>query len=345
MNSKERIIRALELKEPDQIPTFELTIDKHVIKALAGTEEPFDIIDKLDLDAVVVKPDYKKEFISEKVYYDEWGIKRQITNETIAPTIESPAQNISEYKNIRFPDPHGSHRFQTLEKAIKRFGDRKAVILNIRDVFSDIRDLFGYENTLISMIRDPENFCGLLDLIIDYNLELARIACRDYGITILVTTDDIAYPSGLMFSPQMYFSMLAPRFEALIRGFKDLGCYCIKHCDGNILDVLEHWIESGIDALHPIDPSAGMELDHFKERYGRRICLCGNVDCMTTLYSGSLEDVENNVKNCIRKAAQNGGYILTSSNSIHSSVKPENYLKMIECLNKFGKYPINFDNL
>jgi len=35
-----------------------------------------------------------------------------------------------------------------------------------------------------------------------------------------------------------------------------------------------------------------------------------------------------------------GGYILSSSNSIHSAVKPENYIAMLETLKQYGTYPI-----
>jgi uroporphyrinogen decarboxylase len=47
------------------------------------------------------------------------------------------------------------------------------------------------------------------------------------------------------------------------------------------------------------------------------------------------------VKECILKASPAGGYILSSSNSIHSGVKPENFLAMVEAAKKFGKYPID----
>ena len=42
----------------------------------------------------------------------------------------------------------------------------------------------------------------------------------------------------------------------------------------------------------------------------------------------------------IEVAAPGGGFCLSSSNSIHSSVKPENYLAMVEMLREFGNYPI-----
>jgi uroporphyrinogen decarboxylase len=45
----------------------------------------------------------------------------------------------------------------------------------------------------------------------------------------------------------------------------------------------------------------------------------------------------------IRKAAAGGGLILSSSNSIHSSVKPGNYLAMWNALRMYGVYPIRLD--
>jgi hypothetical protein len=39
-------------------------------------------------------------------------------------------------------------------------------------------------------------------------------------------------------------------------------------------------------------------------------------------------------KTCILSAAPGGGHILSSSNSIHSQVKPENFLAMIEATKK-----------
>ncbi len=71
----------------------------------------------------------------------------------------------------------------------------------------------------------------------------------------------------------------------------------------------------------------------------------GNINCTKTLVDGSFKDIENEVKNCIKRAALGGGYIISSSNTIHSGVKPENYLRMIEVLKKYGNYPINYKEL
>lgn len=338
-NGRKNVVAALERKEPEFIPTFEWDINKKIVRDLTGGDDIFEAVCKLDIDGVVVRPDYSKEIIDTDLYIDEWGSKRKVTKESISVSIEYPIKDIKEHRSYRFPDPHRDGRFLTLEQAVRRFGGQKAVILNVRDIFSDIRDLIGYENALIALITEGRYFRELLDRVIEYNFTLVQLAAKKYGIDIVVTTDDIAGNRGLIFNPAVYFDFLSEKFHSVIQGFKKLGCYVIKHCDGDISAVIEDWIDSGIDCIDPVDPNAGMELGVFKERYGDRICLKGNVDCQGALVFGGPEDVEEEVKRCIAAAGKGGGYILSSSNMIHSGVKPENYKRMIDALRKYGKFP------
>ena len=103
-------------------------------------------------------------------------------------------------------------------------------------------------------------------------------------------------------------------------------------------------LDSGIDCLDPIDPIAGMDIEHMKTVYGHRIALKGNVDCAHTLTFGSEQEVVKETKEVIRKAADGGGLIVSSSNSIHSGVKPGNYLAMWNAIRMYGTYPIRLEN-
>ena len=94
-------------------------------------------------------------------------------------------------------------------------------------------------------------------------------------------------------------------------------------------DIIDLIVDTGINGLHPIDPNAGMDLGLVKEKYGDRICLMGNDDCAHILTWGTIEEVRAEVKRCSRQAARSGGHICMSSNSIHSAVKPENYIEMV----------------
>ena len=105
----------------------------------------------------------------------------------------------------------------------------------------------------------------------------------------------------------------------------------------------EKCVEAGADGIHPIDPSAGMDIGEAKTKYGDRICLMGNIDCVRLLSWGSEEEVRETVRTCIRKAGKGGGLICMSSNSIHSGVKPANYSAMVKAIKEYGQYPLQLD--
>jgi uroporphyrinogen decarboxylase len=338
MTGHERIIAALERRQPDAVPTFEWFIDRKVTKALVGTEDTLEAVEALDIDGVNIRADYAKRFTSATDYVDEWGTTRRITGEALAAAVDYPVPDITRQKEFRLPPPDAPGRFASLEKALKRFEGRRAVILNLRDGFSDMREILGYENCLISMMIEESHFGDLLDRVVDYNLELARIARERYRMPVVAMTDDIANENGLLFSPEVYFRLIAPRFRRIVQGYKSLGYLTIKHSDGDINAVVDWWLDSGVDCLDPVDPAAGLDLADFKRRFGARACLKGNVNCTGPLADGPEADVESEVRQCIAKGGPGGGFILSSSNTIHSGVRPSNYAVMLKALREHGRY-------
>jgi uroporphyrinogen decarboxylase len=190
---------------------------------------------------------------------------------------------------------------------------------------------------------EPELIRGLVELSVDINLEMAKeVAAR--GADFVFTGDDYASASAPFMSPAMFREFCFPGLKRVIGGFQALGLPVIKHTDGNILPLLDMILASGIDCLDPIDPMAGLDIGEFKRKYGDRIALKGNVNCAHTLALGTEKQVVEETKEVIRKAGEGGGLIVSSSNSIHSSVKPGNYLAMWNTIRMYGQYPLRFDH-
>lgn len=338
MNGNQRILTALRRQCPDTVPTFEWFIDATVGEALVGSGDILDIVDRLDLDGINLRPTYTKQFLDASTFVDEWGIKRQLTEDTLPALLASPIPDITRHGDYQFPDPDAPDRFQTIEAARSRFGDQKAIVLNLRDGFSDMRDLLGYEESLMGLMLEPTAYGELLQRVVDYNVQLARVARERYGLEIVATTDDVADATGMLVRPETYFERIGPAFRRVIEGYKSLGYSCIKHCDGNVDAVSDFWVDCGIDCLDPIDPGGGYTMAGMKAKYGDRICLKGNIDCTGALCSGSPADVAREVKECIEAGAAGGGLILSSSNTIHHGVKPENYRAMLEATREYGRF-------
>ncbi len=340
MTGEQRILRVLQRGEPDRVPHFEWSIDRRVRAALVpGCRTLSDFAVAMDLDAVLADPDFVRKPVGPGRWRSEWGYTLQESQEEHGVEVESPLSTIEDFERYTPPDPHAPGRYATIEKTVSEFGGKKAVIVHLNDVFSIPRYLMGYENLLMAIAAEPGLVSALVDMSVEVNLAMAKeVAAR--GVKIVYTGDDFAGDTGPLMSPAHFRALFSPRLCRVMRGFKELGLLVIKHTDGMIWPLIEMIVDSGIDCLDPIDPVAGMDLGEVKARYGSRVALKGNVDCSHLLTLGTPKQVVEATLAALRAGAPGGGFILSSSNSIHSTVKPQNYAAMLRTLRERGRYPL-----
>lgn len=340
MNSYERFMTALERKQPDRVPIVEWSISTKVVKALSPqARDQADFEEAMDFDGVsaVFQFDTIREF-PDGSYRDEWGVIFKPSAEMIDHPLRGPIQSKDDLKNYTPPDPDAPHRLGKLPELVARFKGKRAIVFRHRAAFMWSVFLRGFENLLMDFLLDPTFAHELMEKVLTMSLRVARNAVRA-GADAIVIADDYAGNQGPFFSPAIAREFVIPRLKRMVDAIHEEGGKAIKHSDGNLWPILDPIVDTGIDALNPIEPLAGMDIGEVKKTYGGRVCLIGNIDCGHLLPHGSPEDVEAAVKDCIARAAPGGGLILSSSNSIHSSVNPQNYRAMIEAARKYGRYP------
>jgi uroporphyrinogen decarboxylase len=341
MNSRDRIIAALERKEPDRLPTFEWKISQPIIDAFVRGGDEMDFVEAAEHDAVCCAPSYEKlEIIDDETYIDEFHIKRHLTGGDKYPvSIGYPITDVHSFKSYRPPPLDSSKRFEKIERTIERFGNGRAIVVNLHDVFSFPRDLMGLHNFLMSFITNPDLVRKIVGFSVDYNLELAKLV-KQRQVEIIGIGDDLADNKGPFVSPRMFREFLYPEFKRVVRGYKELGFYVIKHSDGNLNPIMDMLVDTGIDCIDPIDPLGRMDIGDIHDRYGDRVARKGNIDCVHTLVDGTEEQVLNEVRDCIRKGSPGGGHIISSSNSLHAGINPDLYKVMLRTVSDYGTYPI-----
>ena len=338
MKSRERVITALKLKQPDRVPITELSIHKNIYSSLmpeASCQADFE--EAYGLDTVFSKNEYMILSEQDDTFIDEWKVKYKRTAEDVSIPFKSPIESFDDYKKYKVPDADRPERLGRLPELVKKFKGEKAIIFAQRAFFMWSAYLLGMENLLINFITEPDFIHEFFDKILDFNIKLTRNAIRA-GADIIFETDDYAYNKGLLFSPQIYEEFINPRLKQFVKVVHDEGGMIVKHSDGNLMKIIDRIVDTGIDGLNPIDPQAGMDISEIKQKFGDKVCLWGNIDCGNLLTFGSVNEVEEAVKNCIENASAGGGFVLSSSNSIHSSVKPENYEAMLKYGRQYGAY-------
>jgi uroporphyrinogen decarboxylase len=344
MNGRERLMLALQRGEPDRVPVFEIAVDPRVINGIVPDGDLPAFVEALDLDAISTGPYYARQPLDENTYRDEWGTIYGVAPEMSGGPLDGPIHAMSDLRHYRPPDPLAEGRLGTLPEYVQKFKGQRAIVWHQREAFMTTALLSGLQRFLEMMYDDPELVRKMVDTVVEVHVALARRAVRA-GADIVSLGDDYAWRTGPLMSPAQFRQFFLPGITRVVQAVHEDGALCFKHCDGNIWALMDAFVEAGFDGINPLEPIAGMDLGEAKRRYGGQVCLLGNVDCGYVLSQAPLLEVEAVVKKCLRDGGPGGGYVLMSSNSLHSSVRPENYRSMVETARKYGRYPLDMTSL
>lgn len=346
MNHRERVHAALDGRVPDRVPMFELVIDERVMDAIRPGCDHYQFAETFGLDAVGLnRSSWEKkdlDFVDEErgLFRDKWGVVRALGPESspypVQPAIKAP----SDLKHYTPPDGNDPKALAHLPEVVARYKGKRAIFFMGRDAYFNPAHVRGVEQFLMDIVLNPGFVRELIECCQHHDLALVKQAVAA-GADVIVFGDDYADKNAPLMSPRHFEQIFLPYIQKAVDTAHEAGAYVIKHTDGNIAPILDMIVATGIDALHPIEPAAGMSLAAVRRKYGNRLCLGGNVDCGPLLTWGTPAEVKETVRQCFRDAATDGAFILSSSNSIHSTVKPENYLAMFEARDEFGTYPLN----
>lgn len=255
MNSRERLERSLNHREPDQIPLdlastpvsgISLVAYKNYMKYL-GTEEEyemFDIVQQLvnpserflvengvDTRAVRAGAGSKYTLVHQqegryKTFVDEWGIKWRMPTEGgfYYDMATHPLDNATEAEEVEayasFLDANDDARYALMkEKAMDIYNRGLAVVVNSISpgIFEMLTWLMGYEAGLTGLAMDESGTQRILEKVFEIKYAYWSRILDDFGdkISVCQEADDLASQISLIISPEMYRKYVKPRHKKL----------------------------------------------------------------------------------------------------------------------------------
>jgi len=365
MTPRERILAAVEHRVPDRTPIdFGSTVFTTItIRALDRLKKHFGIdletkASHFVFQTAVVEEEILSRFgvdtrglitrsaagwrdvISDDGFHvDEWGIKRKVTATGYLDIVSSPFEtDFSAAAMDRFDWPDGTDpgRFEGMKARVAelRWSD-KAIILNVFGGFTAISMfLRGFQGWFMDLIRRESLLEELLDRTLKFQLDSTRAALAETGgqVDLVAFADDYADQSRMMFSPAHFRKLIKPRLAKLFQVVKDNSkAKVLFHSCGAVADIIDDFIEVGVDALNPIQVSAaGMQPAELKKRFGKRLCFWGGIDTQQVLTNGRPDDVRAEVRRIIDQLGADGGYVLNAVHNIQKDVPPANIVAMFE---------------
>lgn len=364
MKPKERVIRAIERKEPDRIP-LDGEMDPRVWTQLFNWFETNDqdlIEEKLGIDfkRVTIEPanEYKRLAepalpgvgngkanlaikVDHNLYKDEWGVvKRWHPSSGMYHYEKHPLAEVTDSSAINdypFPDPVKSERYIEVINGVAKYGENFPVLCETWNFFKSAWELRGFEQFMMDLYLNPELVEALLARLFDYKrIELQNLI--KYGIDIFQLSGDIAMQHSMMIDPQIWRRFFKPFYQALIQEFKNVGkVKFMFHSDGYLEPLMEDLIEVGFDIINPIQPES-LNVEEIKLKYGDKVCLHGSISIQETMPFGTRNDVRKEVEERIDVLGQGYGFILAPSNTVLPDVPIENILELYNVSRQRGIY-------
>ncbi|MCP4166301.1 MAG: hypothetical protein GY759_10455 [Chloroflexi bacterium] len=358
MNSKERVLTALNCREPDRIPFLESLIDEPVALALLDKPLPDDLVggelgtgnEPVFIGHIQDSPHYDAMELVENMGLDglgmycfarHGGIQVKVGGHYMvaAGSIKARAdvrnRILSPQGDLHLPDPDDPTLYEPFRHFLHETDDTGLARYCFLNLCSDPVILgMGLETFAMALYDEPRLVESLFDY---YSHWYARVAkhLSELDFDFLWCADDIAFKTAPYVSPQTFRDLFMPYYR---RVADQIGKPWIFHSDGNLLPILDDLLSLGMSGLHPIEPEA-MDLAELKQRYGDNLCLVGNIS-VDALSQGTPEQIDALVRTSIRTAGPGGGYIAGSANSVAYYCKPENVRAMQMAILKYGRYPL-----
>ena len=195
----------------------------------------------------------------------------------------------------------------------------------------------GVELYSLAMCDHPE----AVERLIAEQYERARqwvdIVCRHRVGPVFQWCEDLAHKHGPMFSPDFYRRVLFPRLKDAAATVHRAGMKFLLHTDGDVTSLLDDIVAADVDGLNPLEQ---MDMAWCKRRYGDRLFFVGNVPS-DVMALGTPDQVWAATERTILAGGRGGGMILdTSAGELMPDVPVENALAYFAAAREIGRYPL-----
>ena len=342
----ERLLKAVNHKEPDRVPLAELQIDTPIMEAyfgrkLEGIKDEIKFWAEHGYDFYCPSLHYSVgDLVKFQPHREKYSLQTQEESERHwAPEHKGVIQSLDDFYKVPWRDPVDDD-FKSIKEAEKFIPSGMGIIAHVGGFYEFVWQLMGFETFSYALADN-------IELIEKISNKVGKIQFKHFEGAISFNCvkgvwlcDDIAYTEGLMVSPDFYRKYVFPWHKKIGKICREKKLPLIYHSDGDLRAVIKDIINNGVNVLHPIEPKA-MDIVELKKKYGDLLAFAGNIDLGYTLSLGTPDDVRREARERIKALAPGGGYLLGSSNSIPEYVPLANFEAMCEAAIEYGKYPIN----
>lgn len=300
MGQRENILRTVRFERPERIPMG------FWINPACRNHYPQSVLDELQESHPYLFPNFRRSSVLETVFtpsaqtlsVDAWGVTMASPEEGIAAvSVQHPLADwcaLECYVPPRLPDLTEEEKKRpnlALENRRHAIAADTLVYggLPHGHTFLRLCDLRGYEALICDMADGEPRLWRLLEMVEAYNEATVRCSLLR-GAEWMSYPEDLGMQVGPMLSPEHLRKYIKPSYQRLMKPARDAGCIIHMHSDGDIRDLADDLVDSGVQILNLQDLVNGLEW--IRQRFKGRICIDLDIDRQSVTRFGTPADVD-----------------------------------------------------
>ncbi len=378
MNSRQRIVAALEHKEPDRVPIAMGGEDAAIhiqayrrLKDYLGLDGGGEEVTNIILQVIEPEAQIRERFGGDTIYLapgppSDWELKIDPRTDSLVDefgvrwarppggywydAVEHPLKEgtMEELTRYTFPNPRDPACVAGLSEQARRLyeeTDKALVGSGPWGTYELSYCLRGIEELYLDMATDLPYVKALAERVLQWQIGYFEVLLDAVGpyTQVVTISDDLGHNDGPLFSPRIFRQIYKPRLRRLVDLIKSkTEAKIYMHSCGSVYTYIPDFIEIGVEVLNPVQVSAkDMDTARLKKEFGRDLTFWGGGCDNNILAFGTPEQVKEEVKKRIYDLAPGGGYVFCSIHNISAEVPPENIVAFYEAALKYGSYPVD----
>ena len=355
LSSRQRVLTAFALQEPDRVPIQYM--DNAGLRARMkahfelAPDDDEGLLTRLETDFRGIWPSYRGPRLHAEIPDRQvdavWGYRRMWIEHQSGgywdycdyPLAGSPAETFDRWP---MPSPD-DFDYSGVQAACRKHPDRALHLGDpgTGDIMNSAGMLMGVEQAMMEIVDPDSPLQRLVDRRIAAQLgvlERALEAGRG-RIDFLWIGEDLGTQRGPLISMDTYRRFIKPRHKKFVDLAKAWNIPVMIHCCGSSSWAFDEFIELGISAVDTLQPeAANMAPALLKARWGRKLAFHGCISTAGPVACGTVQQVRENLRQTLETMMPGGGYCMAPTHCLQDNSPTENVVAMYEAAREFGRY-------
>lgn len=296
----------------------------------------YSLISSMGFDAISLwdfrrgKGGYK---ISDDLYVDGWGRIKNKNNWYLWDGIFKNKPMIDSWNHLNLPSRKS---LENLSKFLHETKYKQTIepVLSLPGLFEKTWQSMGFTFFSKMLKKNIEFITYVTHFFLNYLKKLTSELLKT-GVVLFLIADDCGYNNRSFIPTSVWKQLFFGSYREIVTIIHKGKGKVILHSDGYITDLIPIFIDLGFDGIQSLEPSAGVDIFQLFKQFSDKICYIGNLD-MTLLSFGTQADVKDYVEALINVSRKSHApLIISPTQQLDKSCKPENVKIMIDCTKKF----------